>query len=1094
MTILQKHLWPLGVLLSFTVAGLAQETTGSIAGMVSDPSGAAIPEAQITAVNIDTNGTYKTTTNPSGNYTLRTLPVGRYKLVAEAAGFKRFEVTGIVTQVNEISHVDVTMQVGAVSEAVEVSANVVSVNTEDASLRTVIDQRRVEDLPLNGRDPVQLMRLVAGVSLYNGSGLTSGTTYPGVVSVSVNGNRGNATNYILDGGQNNDHYSNAPNPMPNPDALQEFSVQTNNFSAEFGRNSGGIVNAVTKSGTNSLHGAAFWYVRNNALNAANFFAPVKAGSPNQKQDDGLKRNQAGITAGGPVELPKLYHGKDKTFFFFSYQGTRLRQRPTSSFVNVLTAAERNGDFSAYPSALNDPGGSGPFPGNQIPVSRFFPGTKYLVDHNIPQPASGRSITTTNINNYDDNQFLAKIDQQIHSNLRLSGHAFWSLAHAPGNLTPTNYYEETDIRDWHNTSYVGNVQWLVRPNILNQTIVGYNKTDGPATHVYPDKNWNDLGVPITLDQYNQFYIQFQSISSINTGDTNNFIRDETQAGNTTRWTVGNHNLTFGGEYHYGRGDIVNNFRAQGRFYFTKTAGYTGYDVADFLLGRFAEFIQGAGEFKNTRFHIVNAFFNDSIKVSRRLTLDLGIRWEPFLPYTDLYGKLAVWGGYSAHSTRFVNAPAGVLYAGDPGVPAGGYKTTWTNFAPRVGLAWNVTGDNKTAIRAGYGIFYDRLNTIQTNSAADEAPFGTVVDYFGGPNDSMANPYANVPGGNPFPKIGFAAIGTEVLNPGKNAPFSLPMAAFLYARDLRNPYVQSWNLTIERQIGNGWLARASYAGSKGTALASGRDFNSPYPDAKATTSTTNQRRPLYYSGLGQVVLMEPAGNSTYHSLQLTAEKRFSQGFTVLANYTYAKTIDDNVGSANKANGVNVTDPYHQAFDRGPADYDLRHVFNFSGIWALPLKPASNLAKFFLGGWNMTSIVAWRSGFPFTVLSGQDNARTGQGSQRADLTGVSPYLSYTDHGAMVAQYLNKAAFAVNALGTYGVLGRNTFRGPRSFNLDWGLHKDFPVRETMRFQFRFEAFNLFNNVNLANPNSTVTSGNFMRITSAADPRILQFALRFEY
>ena len=266
----------------------------------------------------------------------------------------------MVTQVNEVTRLDISMSVGDVSESVEVTAPVVNVNTEDASLRTVVDQRRVEDLPLNGRDPVQLMRLVAGVSLYNGSGLTSGTTYPGVVSVSVNGNRGNSTNYILDGGQNNDHYSNAPNPMPNPDALQEFSVQTNNFSAEFGRNSGGIVNAITKSGTNGLHGAAFWYVRNNALNAANFFAPPKPGSPNQKQDDGLKRNQAGVTLGGPVFIPKIYNGKDKSFFFFSYQGTRLKQRPTSSFVNVLTPQERAGRFLRLSDSTQGPAGR-PFP-------------------------------------------------------------------------------------------------------------------------------------------------------------------------------------------------------------------------------------------------------------------------------------------------------------------------------------------------------------------------------------------------------------------------------------------------------------------------------------------------------------------------------------------------------------------------------------------------------------------------------------------------------------------------------------------------------------------------------------------------------------
>jgi hypothetical protein len=1099
MRILQNKLTLVVLVLTLSTFVGGQETTGSIYGFVRDPSGAVIPGAQVTATNIGTNATYKATTNAEGDYTLRTLPVGQYKLVAEASGFKRYEVSNILTQVNEISRVDVVMAVGTLSESVEVAAGVVNVNTEDASLRTVIDQRRVEDLPLNGRDPVQLMRLVAGVSLYNGSGVTSGTTYPGsgvsgVQGVSVNGNRGNSTNYILDGGQNNDHYSNAPNPMPNPDALQEFSVQTNNFSAEFGRNSGGIVNAVTKSGTNSLHGSAFWYLRNNTLNAANFFAPPKPGSPNQKQDDGLKRNQAGVTVGGPVMLPKIYNGKDKTFFFFSYQGTRLRQRPTSTDVNVLTPQERVGDFSGYATALKNPSG-GVFPGNQIPASMFFPASAYIIDHYIPTPTNGRIITTTNLNNYDDNQYLAKIDQQIHSNIRLSGHAFWSRAHSPGNLTPNNFYEETDIRDWRNTSYVGNMTWTVRPTILNQTIIGYNKTDGPASHVYPDKNWNDLGVPITLDPYNQFYLQFQSISSMNTGDTNNFIRNESQFGNTTRWTIGRHNLTFGGEYHYARGDVVNNFRAQGRFYFTKTAPYTGYDVADFLIGRFSEFIQGAGEFKNTRFNIFNLFFNDSIKMNRRLTVDLGVRWEPFFPNTDLNGKVVVWGGTDTQSTRYVNAPPGVLYAGDPGVPAGGSRTVWSNFGPRIGLAYDLTGDGKTSLRAGYGIFYDRLNTLQTNSAADEAPFGTVVDYFGGPNDSMANPYANIAGGNPFPKIGFSAIGTSVLNPGPDAFFSLPMAAFLYARDLRNPYVQSWNFTIERQLGGSWLARTSYAGSKGTALASGRDINAPLADPKASTSTTNQRRPMYPIGLGQAVLMEPAGNSIYNALQLSMEKRFSRGFTILANYTWAKTIDDNVGSANKANGTNVTDPTNQRFDRGLSDYDLRHVFNFSGIWTLPVRPANRFANFLIGGWNLTSIVAWRSGFPFTVLSGQDNAHTGQGSQRADLAGTSPDLSNDGHGAIAAQYLNKKAFVVNAPGTYGILGRNTYIGPRSFNTDMGLHKDFPVHESMKFQFRFEAFNIFNNVNLSNPNSTVTSNNFMRITSTStDPRILQFALRFEF
>jgi hypothetical protein len=1070
----------------------AQETTGTIAGVVTDSTGAVIPGAKITVQNAGTNATYSGVTNQLGTYTIRTLPVGLYRLSAEAPGFKRFEAADIRLQVNEVVRVDVTLQVGQLSESVEVAANVVTVNTEDATLRTVVDQRRVERLPLNGRDPVQLMRLVAGVSLYQGSGVTSGTTYPGVVPVSVNGNRGNTTNYILDGGQNNDHYNNAPNPMPNPDALQEFSVQTNNFSAEFGRQSGGIVNAVTKSGTNELHGAAFWYLRNNNLNAANFFAPAKPGRPNEKQDDGLKRNQFGLTGGGPVLLPGVYNGRDKTFFFGSYQGTRIRRRPTSSFVNVLTPKERAGDFSELTRALRDPLG-GVFPGNLVPPSRFFPGTKFFIDNYIPAPAQGRLVTITNVANYDDDQYLAKMDQQFGSGFRLSGRGFWSRAHQPGNLNPRNYLENTDIRDWRNTSYVANAQWVVSPTLLNQTIFSYNTTDGPAAHVYPEKGWPDLGVKITVDRFYQYHMTFQTISGINTGDTNNFIRKEYQIGNTTRWTRGRHSLAFGGEYHWALGDVVNNYRAQGQFRWQHSAPYTGYDVADFLIGRLERLVQGVGEFKTTRFQIVSLFANDTIKMSRRLTLSLGLRWEPFLPNTDTLGRLAIWGGYNARSTRFVNAPPGILYPGDPGVPDGGYPITWSNLGPRLGLAYDLTGDGKTSLRLGYGIFYDRLNTLQTNSAATQAPFGPVVELYGAANDTIANPYANFPGGNPFRVVGFDAVGTEVLNPGRDAKFVLPMTAFLYAGDLRNPYVQSWNLTLERQLPAGWVGRGSYAGSKGTALVSGRDFNAPWPDPKASTATTNQRRPLY-PYYASMVIVEPAGNSSYHSMQWTAERRFTGGYTLLANYTFAKTIDNNQGSANKGNGVSVTDPRNQRFDRGPADYDLRHVFNLSGIWELPLRFDRRLARFLLGGWSLTSIVAWRSGFPFTVLSGQDNARTGQGGQRADMIG-DPYIpGDRDHGALAVQYLNKAAFKVNELGAYGTLGRNSFRGPRSFNTDFGLHKDFALAERFKWQFRFEAFNLFNNVNLGNPNSTVTSSNFMRITSAADPRILQFALRLEY
>ena len=1066
----------------------AQEVTGAIVGVVRDATGSVIPGAAVEVQNEETNAVYTGSASPQGFYSFRGLPVGIYMLRVESPGFRRHEVTDIQTQVNEASRVDVTMEVGAVTETVEVAAEVIGVDTQSATLKTVVDQRRVLGLPLNGRNPTQLMRLIAGVSIYRGAGVTSGTTYPGVTPVSVNGSRGNATNYILDGGQNNDHYSNAPVPLPNPDALQEFSVQTNNFSAEFGRNAGGIVNAVTKSGTNEPHGSAFLYLRHHELNAAEWNAPPDPKDPSKKADDGLKRSQFGATVGGPVL-------RDRTFFFFSFQGTRIRRRPNEINRDTFTGAERQGDFSQ--SGINrdimDPEVGMPFPNKVIPSTRLFPGSVTFANEFLPVPPAGtRRTTVTQVANFDENQTLFKIDQQAGSKVRVSGRASWNRAAQPGNLNQSNFYEDTTQREWNNTSVVGNVQWILSPTALNQTIFSVGRMEGPSKQILPAKNWNDLGVNITLDEFTQYHTTFQTIRGPNTGDTNNFLRDEYQFSNTTRLTLGRHSLTFGGEWGHGIGDITNNFRAQSRFRWRHSAGYTGLDIADFMIGRFERFQQGVGEFKNTRFDILSFFLNDSMKLSPSVTLDLGVRWEPFFPYTDTLGKLAAWGGPGAQSSRFANAPEGVLYPGDPGLPDGGYDVGWGNFGPRLGLAWDVSGDGKTSVRLGYGVFFDRSNTISTNSQANQGPFGTVVTIFGGANDTMANPYANFPGGNPFPVIGFDAIGTDLLDPPSDARFVLPHRAHVYSRDMRNAYMQPWNVTLERLFARNWVARVSYAGSAGNALVSGRDLNAPLPDATASTRTTNQRRPMY-PNFERVTLIEPTGFSRYNSMQLTAEKRMSQGFTVLTNYTWAQTTDNNRGSANKATGTSVTNPLDQSYDEGPADYHLRQVFNFSGIWEIPGHFTNPAARFLIGGWTLTSIANWRSGFPFTVFSDTDNARTGQGGQRAEVVG-NPDSGDRSRSAVAAEYLSRAAFAPNILGTYGAQPRNSFRGPRSFNFDFGLHKDFPVTETFGMQFRFEAFNLLNNVNLNHPEVRLRRSSFMRIDGAGDPRILQFALRASF
>ena len=850
-------------LFCLVAAAHAQNVTGTISGVVRDPTGAVVPNAVLRATNTGTSASFQAVSNSEGQYAIRTIPIGEYELEAEAAGFKKWETAGIRLQVDEIARVDIVLSVGAATESVTVTGDVVNVDTETATLKNVVDQRRIEDLPLNGRNATQLMRLVAGVVADPRADVTSGTTYPGVTPVSVNGSRANATNYILDGANNNDHYSNAPNPMPNPDALQEFSVQTNNFSAEFGRQSGGVVNAVTKSGTNQIHGSAFEYVRNQALNASNFFAPVVNGS---KQQDGLKRNQYGATIGGPVWIPKIYDGHDKTFFFFSYQGTRLRQAPIQSQIIVPNAAMREGDFSSLlpGKQLKDPFTGTPYPNNQVPASEITPMSRAILTH-IPLPTIGNTTFAAAPNNFDEDQWLVRGDQQIGSKNRLTGRWYRSFGETPAYLDEGNYLAQNTGRTWLNTSVSLTDTHVFGPHVTNQVLFSFNRTDGNNVPIYPPKTFHDLGINIYTDDKPQWYVSVSGYwGTLNTGDTNRFLRDEYQFTDTVRWTRGTHQISLGGEYGRGADDVTNNFRANGRFTFNgPSSPFTSDSFADFLVGKFNDLTQGAGEYRNTRFNRMDLFAQDSWRVRPRLTVDLGVRWEPFFPYTDLNGRVAAWRP-GQMSQRYTNAPTGILFAGDPGVPAGGFPITWRNFAPRVGFAWDVFGDGKTSVRGGYGIFFDQPNTISWNSQADQAPFGTVLSLSGNAVNSLANPYAGAI--NPFP---------SELNPKQDAFFPQFSTQFVDAPDMRNPYIQAWNLTVERKIIGGFVLRTSYAGSKGTRLVVIRELNPAIYAPGVTTATTNQRRPLA-PGLGSTYIVDPVGNSTFHALQGTRGTPLREGF--------------------------------------------------------------------------------------------------------------------------------------------------------------------------------------------------------------------------
>lgn len=1064
------------------VAG--QYTTASLGGTVEDPAGAVVPDATVTVQNEGTGLTKTIATQPNGEFLFPALPVGNYKLTVTKQGFTTYVQTGIVLAVNQAATQIVKLSVGALTQEVTVSSNAQVLTTRTATISQLVDQKKIVDLPLNGRQAQELLFLAAGTVNETGVGPgyclanCEGGVYPGEQDASVSGLGTRGVNYQMDGAGHNDTYLNANLPFPNPDAVQEFSVQDQNLSAQYGRG-GAVVNIVTKSGTNQLHGDAFEFLRNGALNARNFFAPTQ---------DTLKRNQFGGSVGGPII-------KDKLFFFGTYQGTRIRSAAQGQIAFVPTAAERNGDFSDIPTQLVNPSNNVPYAGNQIPTTDFSAPSNFFLSH-IPDPnGPGRQLTYAGPSIVqNDDQWMTKIDW-IHGKSQLSGSYFWTRFNEPPDISAA----QTNILAADGNGNRVKVQNLslnhtysFSPTLLFNTWFGWDSQTGGSLSGAPF-GFPDAGVQIAAPTPPEMSLDVGGFFSFGTNHNGDFGRGDWTIHEDVTMQRGPHELHFGGDIVRLKNHLVNEFTMSGEFGFDNQL--SGSNLTDFFLGHASHFLQGGGEFKDMHGLLYAPYVQDNWRFNQKVTLNLGLRWDPYWPYTEEKGRVVCYHP-GAQSSRFPNAPVGMIFGGpnhDPGCPAGfGSNNNLANFSPRVGFAYKV--DSKTVVRGGAGFYYIPPSTVASNGFVDTAPFGPRFDFEG--NVSFVDPFGSFGiSPNPFP----AQYGPSL--PGTDATFTLPVSIYgSFDLNWKMAQMATWNMTVERQFGNNWLVRAAYVGNKGTHLSTAVDGGANEGNSAiyipglcggtpcSTADNTQQRR--INPNFGAVGLYGSLYNSNYNSLQLNMEKRFSRGLSVLANYAWSKMID-NFGPFGGEN----TNPFNPNFDYSASNDDISHVIHVSGIWGIPKFQLNGLAGGLANGWQVTAIGTWHSGFPFQIYSGSDNSFSGIGLDRADFIGTSFSQLKLDpnrsHGQLIQEYFDPTFLAPNAVGTFGNTGRNILRGPGFFNTDFGLIKDTQVMEHTTLQFRAEFFNLFNNVNFGQPDNSVADSTIGQITSARDPRILQFALK---
>lgn len=1067
-----KHLiaaWAFPVLAVLLIPGsLFGQSTALLTGTVLDPSGAAITQALVTCRNTETGLSHSQRTDVQGLFRFPALPVGTYDVTAAHSGFTSQTQSDILLVTGHSVDVTIRLQLGSASQTVVVRVPTQEIQLTSSVLQNSIQSRSMRDLPLNGRNPLQLTYLIPGTvnTLTQNEG---GVGWGGANNqISVNGNRGTDNNFELDGVTFTDPNLSSTPILPNPDALQEFTVKSANFNASQ-RGAGASVQFTTRSGTNRFHGEAFEFIRNNALDARNYFSTGPA-IP-------FKRNQFGGTFGGPIV-------RNRAFFFASYQGTRQVGGASPAVAAPPTAAQQTGDFTGF-NTIYDPLTGKPFPGNSIPSGRITPlGAKIAELFPLPNQPNGTYEATPRSNQNDD-QALGRIDYNLTSRDHLFGRYFYDKFNFEGGGAYREFYNTTAFT---NQSLVVSDTHTFTPNLLFVGAFSYSRFPRARTPITPT-TMQALGVNVPLGQSG-----YPAVMSVKAGSYGSLassgllvVHPQTweYRGDLT-WSHGKHMIQFGldalrnVEFSIDPNLISGSWGFDGSHTASPNVKGTGDAFADLLLGLPDIFTQNAVTPENIAENSWMMWAQDNWHISPTVVLDLGLQWVPWLPAEDRAGPQV---GFVPGQQSVVAplAPSALVFSGDPGIPQAIFRRDWNNLAPRIGLAWNVDGKGKTVVRSAYGIFFRSAPFNLQRFSAPASAFRSLNVSITDPV-STADPYAGVPGGVPFPWTPTTAAQL------KEYVFPNPVVTVAFTPNSPTSYVQEWNLTVQRQALRNTGVTLAYVGNHMVHGIAVRPANVPVFGPGATEANLQERRP--FQGIGYLQLVAPFEYSNYNALQLTVTAHAQNGLTLLTNFVYSKCLDnysDSVGDDNVHNKANPN------LDYARCDFDTGEVGNVSLLYDVPrITELHGIASEVVNNWHLSTILSMDSGFPFSIESGLDNSLTGVShNDLADQIAPSTRPSSVER---TAEYFNTAAYVQNKIGTFGNSGRNSLTAPGAVNWDFGLMKDIPITEAVRGQFRFEAFNFVNRPNFDAPQDTLTDHNFGQIITAESPRVVQFAFKLMF